>query len=212
MAEIVALDAFQHRFLPGSSPAGWTVAVFHGTGGNEDDLIPLAQALLPGAAVLSPRGNVSEGGALRFFRRHAEGVLDQADLHARTIEMDGWLATAATEYRIDLDRLVCAGFSNGANLLASMLLRAQSQPTHAVLLSPMLPFALETAIDLAGRNVFIGSGRIDPLVPVDQVTALELALTDSGAAVNVAWTPSGHSITADELKAAQEWVRSITGA
>ena len=157
--------------------------------------------------MLSPRGQVSEGGALRFFRRHAEGVLDQEDLANRTIEMAQWVLVAAETYGFDGGKVIAAGFSNGANLAASMLLRGVAVPKVSVLLSPMLPFAPENPPDLANRFVFIGAGRTDPIVPVVQVDQLQSTLQNSGATVTTFWMDGGHGITTDEVRQATRWLR-----
>ncbi len=208
----MALDTYQHRYDPPQGESAWTILLLHGTGGSENDLIQLGQVLVPGAGLLSPRGQVSEGGALRFFRRHAEGVLDQEDLAARSSEMSDWVTTAAAHYGFDPRRVIAAGFSNGANLAASMLLRGMDLPVAAVLLSPMLPFEPENHPDLSGRNVFVGAGRVDPLVPAQQVDALESVLSRSGASVEVYWMPGGHGITTDEVRAASTWLARVIDA
>jgi predicted esterase len=213
MAPSEGIETYQHRYLPGEAGnpnEDWTLLLLHGTGGNESDLIPLGQALLPGAAILSPRGQVNEGGALRFFRRHAEGVLDQEDLANRSGEMDEWIASASAAYSLNLSKVVAAGFSNGANLAASMLLRGSSALRAGVLLSPMLPFTPDPLPDLAGHSVFIGSGKIDPLVPVKQVETLVDLFRRSGASTTLVWTPGGHGITGEEISAAKTWLEQLT--
>lgn len=198
---------FIHRYLPpGEGVEGPSLLVLHGTGGDENDLIPLGQALLPGAAILSPRGKVSERGAPRFFRRLAEGVLDQEDLRFRTDELADFIASAAERYGFDAASVVAAGFSNGANIAASLLLRRPGTLRGAVLLSPMLPFEPERLPDLTGTVVFIGAGRTDPLVPTEQVERLAELLRTAGAAVELRWDPAGHTITQAEFAAARDWV------
>jgi phospholipase/carboxylesterase len=212
MSRTQNIETYQHRYLPGelgSLAHDWTLLLLHGTGGNENDLIPLGQALLPGAAILSPRGQVSEGGALRFFRRHAEGVLDMEDLANRSIEMDEWIGAAALEYAFDPAKVIAAGFSNGANLATSMLLRGSTSLRAGVLLSPMLPFTPDPLPDLVGKSVFIGAGKIDPLVPVKQVEALVDIFNLSGATTTLFWTPGGHGITGDEICAAKSWLEPL---
>ena len=204
---------FVHRYIPPrpdtEAVAGITLLALHGTGGDEKDLIPLAQSILPGAGVLSPRGKVSEGGAARFFRRLAEGVLDQEDLEFRTGELVDFIAAASRQYGFDRNGVVAVGFSNGANIAASILMRNPGVLRAAVLLSPMLPFEPESQPSLDGADVFIGAGRTDPLVPVDQVKRLEKILRAGGADVTVHWHPTGHTITQEEVRAAQEWAARL---
>ncbi|HQY32173.1 MAG TPA: alpha/beta hydrolase [Thermomicrobiales bacterium] len=211
---MVNLETYTHHFVPsrtGSQNEDWTALLLHGTGGNEHDLIPLGQAIVPGAALLSPRGLINEGGSARFFRRLAEGVLDQDDLLFRTHELADWVNVAMTHYERDQGKVVAIGFSNGANIAASMLLRGLPIPGAAVLLSPMLPFVPEARPDLIGRSVFLGSGRYDPLVPVEQAEELESMLAAAGAMVDAYWFNGGHGLSQDELQAAQLWAQDLTG-
>jgi predicted esterase/catechol 2,3-dioxygenase-like lactoylglutathione lyase family enzyme len=210
--EDVSGDAlgFVHRYIPPSSNAeligSTTLMLLHGTGGDEDNLISLGRMLLPGAALLSPRGKVSEGGALRFFRRIREGVFDQKDLALRTEELARFVEGATATYTLNGDRIVAVGFSNGANIAASLLLRRPGLVKLAVLLSPMVPFEPDPLPDLAGTAVFIGAGRADAMVPATQTEHLEQLLRDAGADVSVHWEAGGHSITSSEVDAAKEWL------
>ncbi len=210
--EDVSGDAlgFVHRYVPptaGAAVSGsTTLLLLHGTGGDEDDLIPLGRALLPGAGMLSPRGNVLENGAPRFFRRIAEGVFDQEDLARRTDELATFITAAAQTYQLDRDGIVAVGFSNGANIAASLLFRHPGLLHAAVLLSPMMPFEPETLPDLAGTTVFIGAGRSDPIAPPAQAERLAQRLRDAGAAVTLHWSPGVHTIAKGELNAAAHWI------
>lgn len=201
----VPLETHAHRFLPATGRQE-TLLILHGTGGNEDDLLPLGELLAPGAARLSPRGRVLEHGKPRFFARHAEGVLDQADLAFRTTELSAWVRTARAHYGIDGRPTIAVGFSNGANIAASMLLRNTGVLRGAILLAPMLPFEPDALPDLSGIRVFIGAGRMDPLVPAAQSQRLADVLRAAGAEVELHWTDAGHSITPDEVEAAQRWI------
>ncbi len=194
-----------HQFIP---PTGdeVTLLMLHGTGGDENDLVPLARALRPSAAILSPRGNVLEHGMPRFFRRLAEGVFDLVDLERRTDDLAVFIDGAVKQYGIDRDRIIAVGFSNGANIAASLLLRKPGVLRAAALLSPMVPFEPRTQPDLTGTRVFIGAGRSDPIVPVAQVDRLTQLLRDAGADVSVHLHPGGHTITNDELMAARQWI------
>ena len=213
--EDVSGDAlgFVHRYLPPTThaerAAHTTLLLLHGTGGDEDDLIPLGRSLLPGAGILSPRGKVLEGGAPRFFRRISPGVFDLEDLARQTEALASFVDAAATTYRLDRDRIVAVGFSNGANIAASLLLRRGAHLRGAVLLSPMLPFEPDDLPSLSGVSVFIGAGQHDPMASRETVERLETVLRDAGADVTMHWTPAGHSITKDELAAAQEWMVGV---
>ena len=210
--EEVSGDAlgFVHRFIPSSSkdePAAHaTLLMLHGTGGDENDLIPLGRMLLPGAAILSPRGKVLEHGAPRFFRRIREGVFDQEDLARRTTELAEFIEAATRTYSRDGQRIVAAGFSNGANIAASLLLRRPELLGAAVLLSPMVPFEPEAMPDLRGMPVFIGAGRADPIVPPELTERLAQILREAGAEVTVHWEAGGHAVTKSEIEAASRWL------
>jgi predicted esterase/catechol 2,3-dioxygenase-like lactoylglutathione lyase family enzyme len=201
---------FIHRYIPPANRSGaaasTTLLLLHGTGGDEEDLIPLGRTLLPGAGLLSPRGKVREGGAPRFFRRIAEGVFDLEDLALRTEELGRFVQGAARTYRLDAGRMVAVGFSNGANIAASLMLRHPGALRAGVLLSPMVPFEPDVMPDLAGTDVFIGAGRSDPIAPAEQAQRLADLLRNAGADVTLHWHPGGHQVTRDLMDAAREWL------
>lgn len=204
---------FIHRYIPparGAAPAGaTTLLLLHGTGGDEEDLVPLGRALLPGAGLLSPRGRVLERGAPRFFRRLAEGVFDLEDLARRTDELARFLDGAARTYKLDRDGIVAVGFSNGANIAASLLLRRPGALRGAVLLSPMVPFEPDSAPALAGTPVFIAAGQADQISPPAEAERLAQLLRDGGADVTLHWSPGGHQVGRDAMEAAHAWVARV---
>lgn len=201
---------FVHRYVPpqvaAESAGGITLLLLHGTGGDENDLMPLGRSLLPGAGMLSPRGKVMERGAPRFFRRLAEGVFDQEDLTRRTEELAQFIEAATATYALERDGIVAVGFSNGANIAGSLLLRKPGLLRGAVLLSPMVPYEPDSLPDLAGTSVFIGAGRNDPIAPAEQVERLEAMLREAGADVTAHWQNAGHTVTKDEIDAARRWI------
>jgi phospholipase/carboxylesterase len=198
---------FEHRFVPGSGANGArTLLLLHGTGGDEDNLLPLGRTLLPGAALLSPRGQVNEAGALRFFRRLREGVFDQADLAKRTDDLAEFIKAASKRYGFDVAGLTAAGFSNGANIAGSLILKHPGLVRRAVLLAPMVPFEPEPLPRLDGTSVFIGAGRSDSMVPPALTERLAELLRESGASVAIHWDAGGHAITPAEVSAASDWL------
>jgi predicted esterase/catechol 2,3-dioxygenase-like lactoylglutathione lyase family enzyme len=208
---------FVHRYVPpdtrGELAGGTTLLLLHGTGGDEEDLIPVGRELLPGAGILSPRGKVLERGAPRFFRRLAEGVFDQEDLARRTEELSAFIESAIATYQLEPDGIVAVGFSNGANIAASLLLRRPGLLRGAVLFSPMVPFEPTSRSQLAGTSVFIGAGRADPIAEPAQAERLAALLREAGADVTLHWEAGGHSLTHGELEAARDWItRCLTGA
>ena len=182
--------------------------MLHGTGADENDLIPLGRAIEPGTNLLSPRGKVLEHGMPRFFRRFAEGMLDIEDLKERTHELAGFVATARAEHDLDTSNIVGLGYSNGANIEASMLLLHPQILCAALLLRPMFPYEPDEPPDLSGVPVFIASGRMDPLIPVGQPERLAEMLRGFGARVELRWSDGGHPLGEEEVTAAADWVAS----
>ena len=197
---------FAHRFLPGEDDSGATLLLLHGTGGNEEDLIPLGQELAPGAAILSPRGKVVEFGAPRFFRRLAEGVFDHEDLVFRTHELAEFVEAASEEYGFDNRKLVAAGYSNGANIAGSLILLHPGLLRATVLFRAMVPFEPEVTPDLSGMPVFMASGRRDQMIPPDNSQRLADILGGAGADVDLRWRDTGHGLTYEEVAQAKEWL------
>ncbi len=195
--------AFIHRFVAASGPARPPLLLLHGTGGNEDDLLPLGAALAPGAALLSPRGQVLEGGMPRFFRRLAEGVFDEDDLRRRAAELTAFLAAARERY--ELPAPIAVGFSNGANIAAAMLLLHPEALAGAVLFRAMAPFATAPAADLSGKPVLMLSGAADPLISAPQAARLAAILRADGAAVEHITLPAGHGLSQADIAHATAW-------
>ncbi len=200
---------FVHRFIPAEDGSDITLLLLHGTGGNEEDLIPLGRELATGAAILSPRGKVSEFGAPRFFRRLAEGVFDHEDLVFRTHELAEFVESAADEYGFDKTRLVAAGYSNGANITASLMLLHPGLVRAAVLFRSMVPFEPEVGPDLSGIPVFMAAGSRDQMIPPDNTQALADMLEGSGAEVELRWRDTGHALAYEEVGEAKEWLAGI---
>lgn len=204
------LLGFKYRFEKGD-PGQRTLLVLHGTGADENDLIPLGRALDPYANLLSPRGKVLENGMPRFFRRFAEAVLDVEDLRSRTDELVDFLHSAVTRFDLDPSDVVAVGFSNGANIAASTLLRHPKVLRAAVLFRPMIPYEPDPIPDLDGAPIFIGAGRADPLVDPTDPEKLAAILRNAGADVQVSWVSAGHELQPEEVKDAREWLAERTG-
>ncbi len=198
-----ALSAYHHRWIAGGPQ---TALLLHGTGGNEDDLLPLATELLPGASVLALRGNVLEGPMPRFFRRLAEGVFDQADLAFRTTQLAAFVNAAAAAYKFNLSEVTTIGFSNGANIAASVLLRQPGLLRRAVLFRAMVPSPAKPAKTAGGIRVYIGAGQRDPIIPPPNVEQLAALLRESGAEVTLEWRTAGHGLTAEDIDGARRWL------
>jgi phospholipase/carboxylesterase len=199
-----------HRFVPATAPGLPPLLLLHGTGGDETDLLPLGRTLLPGAALLSPRGAVLENGMPRFFRRLAEGVFDEADLRRRAADLAGFIAEARTAY--GLAAPVAVGFSNGANIAAALLLLHPRVLAGAVLLRPMVPLRETPPVDLAGRPVLMLSGAADPIVPAANVESLAERLRAAGATVSHETLPVGHGLSQADVAQAGVWLTRLAAA
>ncbi|WP_188775621.1 alpha/beta hydrolase [Paenibacillus hunanensis] len=198
----------KHIFKQGTDPNQPVLLLLHGTGGNERDLLPLAELIAPSASVLGVRGNVSENGMPRFFRRLAEGVFDEPDLIARTHELNEFLDAAATEYQFDRRNIVAVGYSNGANIAASLLFHDKQSLRGAILHHAMVPLRSIDLPDLTGVPVFMASGTNDPIVPRAESEELGGLLSGAGATVELHWENNGHQLTASEVHAAAAWFKN----
>ena len=200
---------FAYRYTPPAPDQTRTLLLLHGTGGDEDALLPLGRALAPGAGLLSPRGQVLEHGMPRFFRRLAEGVFDLEDLVFRTEELARFIAAAAALPHFDPANLIAVGYSNGANIAAALLLLHPGTLAGAALLRPMVPLEPPTPPDLAGLPVLIAAGRRDRMVPPAQSEALAALLRSYGAAVTMHWQEADHALANQELVVTRDWLRAL---
>lgn len=205
---MTALHLHVHRWEPATTPDRPTILLLHGTGGDENDLIPFGRLLAPGAALLSVRGNVSEGGAARFFRRLAEGVFDLEDLHRRTGELGDFLESAAEAYDFSPSSLLAVGYSNGANVAASLLLQRPAALAGGALFRAMVPFEPGMLPALAGKKVLISAGRFDAMIPPAGSERLAAMLKEGGADVNLVWQPTSHGLSQGDVTAGQEFFQS----
>ena len=198
---------FIHEFVPGTSER--TLLLLHGTGGNERDLIPLGRELDPSAALLSPRGKVLENGMPRFFRRLAEGVFDLEDLEKRTNELADFVAAAAQRYGFAANNVVAVGYSNGANIAASILLLRPEMLRGAVLFRAMVPLVPENLPDLSSLLVWIGAGSGDPIIPTSETQRLVELLRSAGADVTLRFFNAGHGLTSSDDETAGQWLEEL---
>jgi len=198
---------FIHEFISGSPNR--TLLLLHGTGGNERDLIPLGRELDPTAALLSPRGKVLENGMPRFFRRLAEGVFDLEDLKNRTNELADFVAAAAQHYGFAPEKVVAAGYSNGANIAASMLLLRPEVLSTAILFRAMVPLVPDEQPKLSSMRVWIGAGTNDPIIPTSETKRLAELLRKAGADVTIRHFQAGHELTMADVEAAKDWLTTL---
>jgi phospholipase/carboxylesterase len=199
----------KHIFNKGKDSRKPTFLMLHGTGGNELDLLPLAGMIDDEASVLSVRGNVLENGMPRFFRRLAEGVFDEEDLIFRTKELNEFLDEAAVKYDYDRDNIIAIGYSNGANIAASLLFHYQNALKGAILHHPMVPRQGMELPDLTGKHVFIAAGTNDPICSPLESAELQSLLEKANANVALHWEHRGHQLTKEEVEAAADWYRKL---
>jgi len=212
MRTVTSPSEFVHSFVPASKQGLPTLLLLHGTGGDETDLLLPGTQLTPGAGMLSPRGKVLENGMPRFFRRFAQGVFDLEDLRFRTHELADFVNSASAKYNFDPHRVVAVGYSNGANIAASMLLLHSSLLAGAILFRPGLPFIPDHVPDLTGIPVLIAAGRFDEFVPQEQTERLATLTKEAQATVNLHWQSSGHALSSEEVEEARKWLLKNSSA
>ena len=200
---------FVHRHISANSKAkksSLTLLLLHGTGGTEDDLIPLGNELATDASILSVRGKVLENGMPRFFRRLEEGVFDLEDLKMRTDELADFILKSSSVYEFDLKRLVAVGYSNGANIGASLLLKRPEVLAGAILFRAMVPFVPDVLPDLSKKSVILLEGLRDPIVSKQEAESLLKIFNKSRSNVTMKWQDSGHNLTQEDIESAKEWL------
>jgi phospholipase/carboxylesterase len=202
---------FVHRFISDNSKvqkSRLTLLLLHGTGGTEDDLIPLGNELATDASILSVRGKVLENGMPRFFRRLEEGVFDLEDLKMRTDELADFILKSSSVYEFDLKRLVAVGYSNGANIGASLLLKRPEVLAGAILFRAMVPFVPDVLPDLSKKSVILLEGLHDPIVSKQEAESLLKIFTDAHCNVTLKWQDSGHNLAEEDIVSAKKWLAS----
>ena len=200
---------FIHRFITANSKAkksNLTLLLLHGTGGTENDLIPLGKELATNASILSVRGKVLENGMPRFFRRLEEGVFDLEDLKMRTDELADFILKSSSIYKFDLKRLVAVGYSNGANIGASLLLKRPEVLSGAILFRAMVPFVPDVLPDLSKKSIILLEGLRDPIVSKEEAESLLKIFNKARSDVTVRWQGSGHNLTQEDIDSAKEWL------
>jgi phospholipase/carboxylesterase len=203
--------SFVHQYHAGVKAE--TLLLLHGTGGDESDLLEIGGRIAPGWNLLSPRGRVLENGMPRFFRRLAAGVFDEADLRKQTAALADFVKDAAAEYGLDPAKVFAAGYSNGANIAASVLLLRPETLAGAVLWRAMVPLRDELkAGALRGKRVWISAGAMDPYNAGDQASALAGMLRAGGAEVDVTVQRAGHGLTDADVSGAATWLAARAGA
>ncbi|HVE37627.1 MAG TPA: alpha/beta hydrolase [Nitrososphaeraceae archaeon] len=200
---------FVHRFISPNSKAknsSLTLLLLHGTGGTEEDLIPLGNELATDASILSVRGKVLENGMPRFFRRLEEGVFDLEDLKMRTDELADFIVKSSLTYHFNLKRLVAVGYSNGANIGASLLLRRPEVLAGAILFRAMVPYVPNVLPDLSKKSIILVEGLRDPVVSKEEAENLLKIFNKARSNVTIQWQGSGHNLAQEDIDSAKGWL------
>jgi phospholipase/carboxylesterase len=195
----------KHIYIQGSNRELPILLLLHGTGGNERDLLPLAEMIAPDASILSVQGNVNENGMARFFARLREGVFDEEDLLFRTKELNDFLDESSRKHGFDRSNIVAVGYSNGANIAGSLMYHHENSLKGSILFHAMVPRRGVDLPDLNNVAVYIGAGKKDPLIPMGETKELIKNLMGANANVTEFWTEGGHELRRDEVNAAKEW-------
>ncbi len=183
--------------------------LFHGTGGDEHDLVPLVKAMHPDAGVLSLRGEVNEHGMNRFFKRIRPGVFDLEDLARRTNDINQFLDEVSKKYDFKKQDLIAIGYSNGANMIASLLMQCGPIIKGAVLMHPMVPRRDLDKQDLSDISILVTAGKHDAICPVSETNDLVTLLTEMNANILVKWFSGGHEITQYEVETIKDWINAF---
>ena len=205
----MTLDLYTHRYVAPTEPGLPTILVLHGTGGDENDLLPLAQHIAPGCGYVSPRGNVSERGMPRFFRRFAEGVFDLADVQARAGQLASFVASAAMEYGFAADNVYALGYSNGANIANAVLLTQPRTLRGGMLLRSQLTYVPDVVPSLAGKAVLLSAANHDQLISTAESTRLYETLQGASAQVSIAWQDAQHGLIKSDVEMCASWWNAL---
>lgn len=200
-------ERFVHRFEPATIAIAPALLLLHGAGGDETTLLPLGRAIAPGAALLSPRGQVLEHGMASFFRRLEKGVVDQEDLNSRTSDLARFVTAASETYSISMERFVAVGVSNGASMAASLLVRYPETSAGAILMRGMAPFLPDPIPDLERKPVLLLGGFDDPIVQTDEAEELANLFRSANSDVTVHWEKAGHLLAQGDVLMAFDWLR-----
>jgi len=203
--------SFPHVYRPATGATPFSLLLLHGTGGDEHDMVPLAEAILPGAGIISPRGQVIESGAPRFFRRFAEGVLDVEDWRERSQALADFVASVCIQHKISPKTLLAVGYSNGANIAQGLLLLRPEVLGGAVLLRPMFITDDIPANDLGGRPILLLGGSHDPIIPADDLAQVAQQLGKRGAHVTVKTVQASHGLVENDIILARQWLADNDG-
>jgi phospholipase/carboxylesterase len=205
----MSMQSFRHLYRSGTRASPISLLLLHGTGGDEHDMVPLADLIAPGATLISPRGQVSENGAPRFFRRFAEGVLDVDDWRERSQALADFVGSICAEQGIAPNTLFAVGYSNGANIAQGLLLLRPEVLGGAVLFRPTFITDDVPMKDLSGHPVLLLGGDSDPITAPEDLPRIAELLQKRSASVTVKAVKGSHGLVPDDIIAAQRWLAEL---
>lgn len=198
----------KYIYKASGTPGAYTLLLLHGTGGNENDLIPLASSFGDSYNILSVRGNVSENGMPRFFKRLGMGVFDEKDLDFRTEELYAFLKEIAEKEGFDSTKIIALGYSNGANIAGALLVKHPDFLSGAILYRPMQPFkAIEPLKTEKTIPVFFSSGAADPTIAPGATPEYVALLESFGYDVDFHNLPTSHNLVREDIALSAEWLQ-----
>ena len=198
----MSTDSYRHLSKPGAP----VIFAFHGTGGDEHQFFELIDRELPAAGIVSPRGDVSEMGANRFFRRTGEGVYDMADLAQRTAKMTAFIR--AHKERVAGHPIFGLGYSNGANILAAVAFEHPDLFDRICLMHPLIPWVPEDNPALSAVKVLVTAGENDPICPLPKTKDLIGFFQKQGSETAAYFHPGGHEVRPDEMMTALTFLKT----
>ncbi|RWH79211.1 MAG: alpha/beta hydrolase [Mesorhizobium sp.] len=212
MAEKPPEDGFLRRDLPffyrlyrPAEPTGECLFLLHGSGVDETTLVALGQQIAPHAVLVAVRGRIDQEGGFRWFARITPTRFEQESIRTEADAFAGFITAAAKRHGIDLSRTIFLGYSNGANLVSSVMLLHFGRIERAALLRPMPVLDEVPPADLSKARVLIIAGAAD-LTYAPFAPALVTLLESHGAAVDAHTIASGHEIGDRDAEIVREWL------
>ncbi len=204
-ADIVRLDNFRYRIDRAANPSGEVIILLHGSGGDETTLFSFARPIWPQATLLGIRGRIVQNGETRWFKKITPTKFDQKDAVDEAEAFVKFLTDLGEEDQYDLSRATFVGYSNGANLLAVIMMRHPELVRRAVLLRSMPVLDSYPHKNLSKTNVLIISGKKDSLYSPFQ-PALSALLTENGAKVDSEIVNSDHMVGEKDREMIVKWL------
>ncbi|MET0979630.1 MAG: alpha/beta hydrolase [Candidatus Saccharimonadales bacterium] len=183
-----------------------TLLLLHGVGGNENDMSQVGQLIDPDASRISPKGKVVINGYARYFTRRDDASFNPTEVDHETNDLARFIDAAQEQHHLTDSQLIAVGYSNGANMIASLLAKHPTLIKKAILFRGMLPVIFSEHPDLNGVDILLVNGKDDSIMDKARVTQLSAFLTDHGATVSLHWIAAGHQLTSEDIALAVQWL------